>query len=188
MTLRSFSVALLGVLAALAGCRIEKPATVVPKPPTIASFTSSASSVASGDQVTLSWETSDATSIELRETSSGELAVPAEALTGSFQVTIDRTSLFVLVARGPGGSDARAVSVQLVGQTLGELTLQAIPPVIPGGASSTLAWTAPGASQVSITAGGQPLELVAEFGARGELHLVATRGEWLRDALRDPTR
>ena len=161
-TFRSTLLSLVAGLATLSGCRIEKPATVVPPPPSIESFTSSAASATRGGQVTLSWKTSAATSVELREASQGALAVPVDAVTGTFEVTLDDNALFVLVARGPGGSDARAVSVRLAGQELGELTFQALPPDIAGGASSTLAWTAPGATSVTLTAGTQPIDIAGQ--------------------------
>lgn len=150
-----------GLLTAVAlwGCLIQKPATMVPPPPSIESFTSSSRDASRGSPVTLSWATANATSVELRDASGGALAVPTDRLSGSFEVTISAPSLFVLVAKGPGGSDARAVSVGVAGQQVGELTFSALPPVIPGGASTTLAWTAPGASQVSLTAGSTPVDI-----------------------------
>lgn len=160
-TSNSLKILIAGLLAgtALTGCRIEKPATVVPPPPSVESFTASAREVAIGSPVTLSWKTSNATSIELREAAGGALAVPVDTLEGSFVVTLDAASLFVLVARGPGGSDARAISVAPSGQVVGELSFSALPPIIPGGGSTTLAWIAPGAAQVSLTAGAQAVDI-----------------------------
>ena len=143
----------------LLGCRVEKPATVVPPAPSVETFTVSAAQVAPGTKVTLSWSTTNATSVELREAAAGALAVPVDTVNGSFQATIDAESLFVLVARGAGGSDARAVSVRLTGQSGSAVTFQALPPVIPGGASTTLAWTAPGATAVTLTAGATMVNL-----------------------------
>ncbi|MDP1823566.1 MAG: hypothetical protein Q8L48_09995 [Archangium sp.] len=161
-TLHTLKFSSLLAVVALSGCRIEKPATVVPPPPSVETFTASAAQVAPGDTVTLSWKTANATSIELREASGGALAVPTTTLEGTFVATIDAASLFVLVARGPGGSDARAVSVGLSGQVVGELSFQALPPVIAGGASTTLAWTAPGASLVTLTAGTQMVDIAGQ--------------------------
>lgn len=156
--MKSLPAALLAA-AALGGCLIQKPATEVPPPPTVESFSASMKDAAPGSPVTLTWATANATSVELREASGGPLQVPADQLSGSFEVTITAPSLFVLVAKGPGGSDARAISVGLAGQVVGELSFSALPPVIPGGASTTLAWTAPGAAQVSLTADGQAVDI-----------------------------
>lgn len=150
-SLRPLTLAALALFA-LQGCRIEKPSTVVPAAPAIESFTASAATVAAGGKVTLSWKTTNATAIELRETSLGELPAATTSLEGSFEATIEQDSVFVLVARGAGGTDARAVSVRLEASA-GELSLQALPPAIAGGASSTLVWTAPGASTVTLAAG-----------------------------------
>ena len=140
-------------LVVLSGCRIEKPATVVPLPPSIDAFTASAPRVAPGGVVTLSWKTSEAKAIELREASTGALNVAADAFEGSLDVTVSANSLFVLTARGPGGTDARAVSVTLQDTGVGEVTFQALPPGIVGGESTTLVWTAPGATAVSLSDG-----------------------------------
>ncbi len=155
---RSFF-ASVAVIATFAGCRTEKPATVVPPPPTIESFTTSAPSSPSGGTVTLTWKTTNATAIELREASTGDLSVATDQVNGTFQATVSGPSLFVLVARGAGGSDARALSVALTGQQLGELSFNALPPVIAGGASTTLVWSAPGATVVTLTAGSQPVDI-----------------------------
>ncbi|MFT3711238.1 MAG: hypothetical protein QM817_26710 [Archangium sp.] len=160
MNFRSLA-ALLAVIAT-SGCRIEKPATVVPPPPSVVVFKASDSAVTAGGKVTLTWETSNATAIELREATTGELSVPATSLNGTLEATITANSLFVLVARGAGGSDARAVSVSLSGEQVGEVTFQALPPIIAGGASSTLVWSAPGASAVTLSAGGQNLDIAGQ--------------------------
>lgn len=158
-TFESFGLrALLATLALTSGCRIEKPATVVPKSPTITSFTASARDVSKGGQVTLSWVVTDATRVEVRENSGGLLPVAEDALEGSVTTTVDRDSLFVLVARGPGGSDARALSVQ-VEEGSSSVSFQAIPPSIPGGQDSTLTWSAPRAEVVTLAAGTTAIDI-----------------------------
>lgn len=159
MSLRSLlSTALVG-LVVFSGCRIEKPATVVPPPPSIDAFTVSAATVAVGGQVTLSWKTSHATAIELREASTGALSVAADSFEGSLGATVTANALFVLTARGPGGTDARALAVTIEDTGLGELTFQALPPTIVGGDSTTLVWNAPGATTVSLAAGTQSIDV-----------------------------
>lgn len=161
--MRTFNSLTLGVVFALAGCRIEKPATVVPPAPSVESFTASASTVDKGSTVTLSWKVTNATAIELREASTGALAVPADQVEGSFTATVDARSLFVLTARGAGGSDARAVTVDVNGGGATELNFQALPPVVPGGQSTTLVWTAPGAQSVTLTAGATPVDTAGQL-------------------------
>ena len=159
MSSRSLQAVLWLSLTASWGCRLERPATVVPPPPSIESFTASAASVTAGAKVTLAWKTSDATSIELREAAGGELAVPVTTLEGSFDTNFDTASLFVLVARGAGGATARAVSVAIEGAVENGLSLYALPSSITGGASTTLAWVAPGATTVGISSAGLPIDL-----------------------------
>lgn len=142
---------------ALAACRIEKPSTVIPAVPTIESFTASERNVEKGGSVTLSWKTSNATAIELREVSTGELGVPVNTLEGSHEVNVQVNSLFVLVAKSESGTDARALSVLIDEGASSQLSLQAVPPSIMGGGRTTLVWTAPGATEVTLTANGQPL-------------------------------
>ncbi len=153
---RSLLVIALGALA-FVGCRVEKPATPVPATPTIESFTVSNRDPDKGASVTLTWKTSNATTIDLREASAGDLGVPVNTLEGTHSVTVETDSLFVLTAKGPSGSDARAISVVVNEAASAGVTLQALPPIINGGASSTLAWTAPGATTVTLTANGQAL-------------------------------
>jgi hypothetical protein len=148
----------LGAFALLAGCRIQKPATEVPAPPSIDTFSASATQVAAGTKVTLTWATSNATSVELREASTGDLGVAEGTTSGNVEVTVDAASLYVIVARGPGGTDSRAVSV-VVDDAEGEVSFRALPPVINGGASATLVWTAPGATAVSLAAGAQAIDV-----------------------------
>ncbi|MBL8909821.1 MAG: lamin tail domain-containing protein [Archangium sp.] len=148
---------LVSAVLTLSACRIEKPATQVPAAPSVEMFTASATSVDRGATVTLTWKVTNGTTIELREASSGALAVPTDRLEGSFDATVNERSLFVLTARGPGGSDARAITVDLNDSGATELNFQALPPVLPGGQSTTLVWTAPGAQQITLTAGATPV-------------------------------
>lgn len=165
MKTSSLLVIALGATVALTGCRIEKPATQVPAPPTITAFTASASEVEAGGKLTLTWATTDATSVELREASAGPLDVPVDRLQGTYETTVDASSLYVLVARGPGGTDARALAVNLVDQGARDVTLQALPPEINGGDDTTLVWTAPGARSVTLTGGGQPVDTGGQRGS-----------------------
>ncbi|MDP1828905.1 MAG: lamin tail domain-containing protein [Archangium sp.] len=151
-------------LVVFAGCRREQPPTVVPPAPAIESFTVSASTATPGQSVTLSWKVLNATSIELREATAGALPVAADVLEGTLAVSPTVTSLYVLTAQGPSGTDARAVAVT-VPPGAGNVTFQALPSTIPGGDSTTLVWLAPGAQQVELSAGGQAVDLQGQRSA-----------------------
>ena len=145
------------LLLALAACRREAPPVVLPPSPVIESFTVSASNISQGQTVTLSWKVAHATSIELREANEGLLPVAADVLEGTLEVSPLVTSLYVLTAQGPTGTDARALAVT-VPHGSGTVTFQALPPTIAGGDSTTLVWIAPGARSVELRAEGQALE------------------------------
>lgn len=150
-------VAPLLVAVALAGCRQEKPPTVVPPGPSVDAFSASATTVEAGADVTLTWKTSNATTVTLTDGSGAVLPVPAAQLEGSTSVTVNQSALYVLTARGPGGADAKALSVT-VGAGPAPLTLVAVPAALAGGERTTLAWTAPGATAVTLTAGSEALD------------------------------
>lgn len=178
----------LGVLltlgACLAGCKVQQPPTVIPPAPRIEAFSASATLLPAAGDVTLSWQTANTTSVSLAEASGGALSVPVDQLTGTFTVNVTRSSIFVLVARGEGGTEARAVAVN-VERAPADLTLVAVPPVIAGGGSTTLAWTAPGASNVTLRAGTEVVD------TRGQLTsgaLVVTPSRDTTWTLTDGTR
>ncbi|MDP2271891.1 MAG: lamin tail domain-containing protein [Archangium sp.] len=157
MRLSQLSTLSLAALLAVAGCRQQQPTTVVPPAPSIEVFTVSAASLEAPGPVTLSWQTTSATRVTLTRAGQEPLGVPEDQLSGSLEVQVDRSTLFVMVARGEGGSEARALSVT-VGQQDEALTLVALPAIVLGGATTTLAWTAPGAQAVTLTAGGAAID------------------------------
>ena len=96
--MRSTLLVVLPALALLAGCPSEvKPPAPPPPAPEIISFTASANSVAKGDSVTLSWETKDATTLELRDSEKGLVSgVDASAASGQ----IEAFNINILQAKG----------------------------------------------------------------------------------------
>lgn len=109
---------LLVALVAVAGCKKKVPppppqtAPPVAAPAPTAQITASPSSITAGDQVTLTWKTTDATSVSIE----GIGDVPT---TGTKTVNPTESTNYHLVARGEGGSaDATA-----------RVTVSAPPPV-----------------------------------------------------------
>ena len=101
---RNTFIALFGMaaLATLAGCPAPVPPDpVVPTSAEVKSFTASATTVAPGAEVTLSWETAGAKSISLT-TQSGEAVdvSSADVAKGSVVVKPTDHTLYVLTARG----------------------------------------------------------------------------------------
>lgn len=151
----------IAVALTVVGCKRYQPATEVPPPPVIESFSASATTVNAGQTVTLSWKVSHATGLELREATLGTLPVGADQFEGTLEVTPQVTSLYVLTVRGESGTDARAIAVT-VPPGRGAVSFQALPPVVAGGDVSTLVWIAPGASSVSMSDGTNALDLAGQ--------------------------
>ncbi|MEW6435291.1 MAG: lamin tail domain-containing protein [Myxococcota bacterium] len=134
-----------------AGCS-PRPENPLPPPPAahIKSFTVSPGSVARpGDRVTITWETENATSISLEQVGAGPVA-GATATSGSATVAVEASTVFVLTARGEGGTDARSAGVSLATQSSSVL-FSALPSEVAAGQSASLVWYAPGAQAVSLT-------------------------------------
>lgn len=160
MTTTTRSLLIGALLAFAAGCS-PKPEDPLPPPPAaaITTFSVSPTSVAKpGDAVTLTWVTENATSVSVEQVGTG--AVPsATDLSGSASVTVSADTIFVLTARGEGGTDARSVGVT-VGEQAGEVLFTALPARITAGSSATLAWYAPGAQSVGLEAvGGAAIDI-----------------------------
>ena len=104
--------ALLIALIAVAGCKKKQPPPpAVTAPPATApaptvQFTASPSQVSAGDQVTLSWRTTDATSVSI----DGLGDVPT---TGVKTVTPSQSTTYHLVARGEGGTGEASAHVSV---------------------------------------------------------------------------
>ena len=102
-------VLMLAALAAVSGCKKPKPLPQAPPPPAAAptpaptaGLTATPAVITAGDQVQLSWRTTDATSVSI----DGIGDVPTS---GVKTVTPTETTSYHLVARGDGGSaDATA--------------------------------------------------------------------------------
>lgn len=160
-SLRILSVLSLG--AVLAGCppEAEKP---LPPPPaaSITTFTANPTMVANpGDMVTLTWAAENATSVSLEQVGVGPVA-GASATSGTAAVAVTADSIFVLTARGEGGTDARSVGVSVAGET-GSVLFAALPEQIEAGQSATLTWYAPGAQAVTLEAvGGAMIDVMGQ--------------------------
>ncbi len=160
-----------GVLGAvlLAGC--PKPVEPVQPPaaPDIVEFKASKTDALPGETVTLSWSVKDAESLSLEQLGAGPV-VAAPAAEGQQDVTLgEADTVYVLVARGPGGSDSRAVRVK-VGAQEPLVMLAAVPAQVRAGETSTLVYSAPTADGLRLLdEAGAPLAL--EPGATGTLEI-----------------
>lgn len=135
---------------ALAACTPEPAKPLPPPPPArITSFTVSPDTVArAGDAVTLSWAATDATSVSIEQLGVGPVA-GATGASGTASAAVTRDTVFVLTARGEGGTDSASKAVRVTGSSEGVL-FAALPPAIVGGESTSLVWSAPGAKVVTL--------------------------------------
>ncbi len=148
----------LAAAVTVAACYKVDPPLPPPKAATVRSFTASAPEVAAGQKVTLSWEVEDATSVAITQQGKGALAGVDNALSGQVQVTLDEDAVFLINAGGAGGADSAAVAVAIKREQPGVI-FSAVPTEITAGESTTLVWNAPRSTTVTLTAGGQPVDI-----------------------------
>ena len=145
-----------------------------PRNPEIVSFEASASEVASGTAVRISWQTRNAEAIEL--SASGTLvdvgdASPAE---GSVEVEVAETTEFRLATiSGDRRIEADPITVAVVAPRI--LSFTASPPVIEEGEAVTLSWKREFATAVEIRdAAGNAVDIGDAPPSEGEVTVVPT--------------
>lgn len=116
--------------------------------PLVRSFTASALSVPRGERVTLRWETADATQVVISP------GVGAQSPTGSVEVTPTETTIYTLVAEGPGGRASASLTVAVTAAGDPEIVAFDVVPttIVPGG-RATLRWETNDASSVVLEPG-----------------------------------
>lgn len=135
-------------LLAAAGCTVP-PADPLEAAPHVKAFTASATRVDPGDAVTLHWDTENAVEVKIDELRLGTVSGVSGA-SGDVQVNVNQPSTYVLRVRNQRGASDSAVVTIAVGEA-GKLVFTAVPPSITYGEQSTLAWSAPGATSVTLT-------------------------------------
>jgi hypothetical protein len=128
--------------------------TVNPAPPSIVTFAAQPASITSGSPTTLSWMTTNATSVTI------DNGVGMQLANGSVSVSPTQTTLYTLTAVGPGGTVTAqvSVSVTLVGAPV-IAAFSAMPQQINPGGQATLTWNVTDATAITIDngIGTQPL-------------------------------
>ena len=137
--------------AALAGCgtTMASHPTKAP-PPTIGAFAANPTSIATGATSTLSWTTTNATSIAITPGT-----FTSTSATGSTTVTPSATTTYTLTATNATGNATATATVTIqaapVAPTINSFT--ANPTSISAGATSTLSWNTTNATSIAITPG-----------------------------------
>ncbi len=125
-------------------------------PATITQFTASPMFLNAGQSTTLTWATTNATSITITPAIPQPEDTGPLPASGSSLVPIAATTTYTLTATGPGGTSAPKTVTVTVPFTL---NLTATPATITAGASATISWNISGgtATTLSITDGTTPV-------------------------------
>lgn len=142
----------LSLLFSVSSCRVIEPPPP-PDAPRIGSFTASKARIAAGEQVTLSFTTTNATKVELSDDSGKAIQLEGEVASGTALVAPTRSTFYVLRATSAGGRDTAFVQLA-VDEPLKDVFLIAVPAAIDSGEQAQLLWGATGASTVTLTTGG----------------------------------
>jgi phospholipase C len=146
-----FAIVFWGFCACGGKSSTQTPPNVVPPAaaaPQITQFTASPAMLNSGQSTTLTWATTNATSITITPT----IPTPEDSgplpTSGSDSVPVSTTTVYSLTATGPGGN----TGPQKVTVTVPfALSLSASPPTIVSGQSATLAWQVSNGAATSIS-------------------------------------
>jgi hypothetical protein len=115
---------------------------------TISSFTSSPGTIHAGDQSTLQWNVSGATSVAI------DHGVGPVSLQGTIQVTPTENTTYTLTAGNGSGGTSATLTVSVIAAGTPIITsFIASPATVTSGQSSTLEWNVTGANSVSISGG-----------------------------------
>src|SRR5262245_4113749 len=143
-------IAVLSLLAlVIVGCRGmaagPKPASKGSAP--IVAFSSSATSIAVGDSVTLTWSTQNATSVSI----SPDPGVGKLPLAGSASVKPTQSTTYTITATGAGGQTAQSLTINIAQSGPPTVTLTASPLAIIAGQFTDLSWSSTNATSITIT-------------------------------------
>lgn len=160
------------------GCPVAPAPDPLPEPPRVISFTATPTTVVRGGTVTLKWETTNATTVEVVDLSRGAIPGVADKSAGDVQLVVSQPTVFVISAKNSRGARVSAVaSVNVEGVQAAAIVFTAYPPVVRPGEKGLLVWNAPNAQQVQIAPmGGQAIDLKGQK-ASGSIEVDPTATE-----------
>jgi len=126
------------------GGTIMRQATVTVLPLPTITFTASPSSITAGQSSTLSWSTTNATSVTI------DHGIGAQPTSGSLAVTPSLTTTYTLTATGPGGTATAARTISVSAPNAPQISFSATPAIIGDGDAATLSWAISNATSASI--------------------------------------
>lgn len=148
----------------VAGCPtpIENPPPEIPAGPRILAFSASPTQLSEAGDVELKWQTENATAVEIIHSELGSLSGVDNQASGSVSQRVESQSLFVLKARNARGvTVSAALAIEFV-SGVQEVQFFLSQSEVEAGESAVLAWAAPGARTVSLTANGVPVDLLGQ--------------------------
>ena len=123
--------------------------------PTVDSFTASPSTITEGESATLSWQTTNATSVTIKD-GNGNTVYSGSSVDGSTTVSPASTTTYTLTASGDGGTANASVTVTVNAAPTPAPTVDSFtanPSTITEGESATLSWQTTNATSVTIKDG-----------------------------------
>lgn len=122
--------------------------TVQAGAPQVVSFAATPASIVAGQNTTISWQTTGATSVAIDQ------GVGMQPANGSTTVSPTQTTLYTLTATGPGGQTTSLLTVTVTNAGAPTITAFTVMPqqITPGG-QATLSWQTTDAIEVSIDNG-----------------------------------
>jgi phospholipase C len=126
------------------GSADPKPAPNPVQPPAVNGFTASSSSVVAGSPVTLSWNVSNVSGVQI------DNGIGAQPAVGSTTVMPQSSTTYTLTASNTGGQVTKSVTVA-VSSAPPTITLSASPTTINSGDATTLTWQSTNATEVTIS-------------------------------------
>jgi cysteine-rich repeat protein len=138
------------------GCG-DDPVTPPPvtKPAKILTFTADRTTVMSGERVTLSWTTQDATSITVRSASETLVNAATEANGSIMSGELTAKTTFTITAIGTGGNASTSVTVDIAAASEVQIAaFSATPLTVKPGDPVTLTWDTTNATSITLAAMG----------------------------------
>ena len=118
------------------------------------SFAANPTTIDRGDMSTLSWRTTNATSVKIDVMNGANVVAAGNMLEGSTTVMPDATTVYVITAEGPMGP-ATSMATVTVNEPVPVInSFNAMPDTITEGDSSTLSWMVTGATSIDISDAG----------------------------------
>ena len=123
--------------------------------PAVDSFTANPTTITEGDSTTLSWQTTNATSVTVKD-GNGATVYSGSSVDGSTSVSPTSTTTYTLTAIGDGGTATASVTVTVNAAPTPAPTVDSFtanPTTITEGDSTTLSWQTTNATSVTVKDG-----------------------------------